>query len=273
MNYKYILYTLFFSILIAVVIFVISSLYKNENLINTQKTVEPTEKEIASQLGEIQMHFQKNDGQVDQVVDYFVRNGSTSIFFTPAEVVYSMTKFTSQNNEDLDEEEDKIDENTSSKQVVVRQSFLGAKKQVEILGENELEAKVNYFIGNDPDKWVQNGRTFGKVRYQSVYDGIDLVYSGLASELMYEYIVDPKADPSQIKVNLEGQDRIVLNPDGVLVIQTAISNIALQAHETYQTIHGQKVLVDSRYRLIDDSTYTFELGEYDPQYPLFIASK
>jgi hypothetical protein len=34
---------------------------------------------------------------------------------------------------------------------------------------DELEGKVNYFIGNDPEKWHTDIPTFGRVHYASVY--------------------------------------------------------------------------------------------------------
>ena len=64
---------------------------------------------------------------------------------------------------------------------------------------DELPGKANYFIGNDPGKWRTNVPTYAKVRYASVYPGIDLVYYGTrGGELEYDFVVAPGADPKAI---------------------------------------------------------------------------
>lgn len=45
-------------------------------------------------------------------------------------------------------------------------------------GQEQLPGKVNYFRGKYPKEWRTNIPTFGKVTYQDLYAGIDLVYYG-----------------------------------------------------------------------------------------------
>jgi hypothetical protein len=56
--------------------------------------------------------------------------------------------------------------------------LLGANPAAPAAGVDPLVTKVNYFLGNDPAKWHTNIPTFGKVQYDDVYPGIDLVYYG-----------------------------------------------------------------------------------------------
>jgi hypothetical protein len=53
--------------------------------------------------------------------------------------------------------------------------LMGADAQAGVLAEQELPAKLNYFVGNDPGAWRTGVPTHGRLRYQGVYPGIDLV--------------------------------------------------------------------------------------------------
>ncbi len=61
--------------------------------------------------------------------------------------------------------------------------LLGANPEAPVTGVDELPGKTNYFIGNDPKKWRTNVPTYAKVKYQSVYPGVDLLYYGNQREL------------------------------------------------------------------------------------------
>ena len=53
--------------------------------------------------------------------------------------------------------------------------FAGADPRPRVSGAEELPGKVNYFIGNDPAKWRAGVVTYAKVRYESVYPGVDVI--------------------------------------------------------------------------------------------------
>ena len=79
---------------------------------------------------------------------------------------------------------------------VVKMKFLGAAAHPKISGESPLPGKVNYFVGKDKSKWRANVPTYGKVRYASVYPGIDLVHYGTQDgQLEYDFVVAPGANP------------------------------------------------------------------------------
>ena len=56
-------------------------------------------------------------------------------------------------------------------------TLAGANPKATVTGLDELPGKVNYFIGNDPEKWKTNIPTYqAVVVYQEVYPGIDLKF-------------------------------------------------------------------------------------------------
>ena len=70
--------------------------------------------------------------------------------------------------------------------------------------ENELPGKSNYIIGSDRRNWQTQIPRYGKVKYQDVYPGVDLVYYGNQQQLEYDFIVAPGANPDAIELAFEG---------------------------------------------------------------------
>ena len=99
--------------------------------------------------------------------------------------------------------------------------LVGANPNAEVLGENELPGKSNYFLGNDPAKWRTNVPTYAKVRYKDVYPGIDLVYYGNQRQspvgLHQELLADPRASPFRTRVARMARSlavaALILTPD------------------------------------------------------------
>src|SRR5271157_3530994 len=88
---------------------------------------------------------------------------------------------------------------------VLRMRLVGANASAAVTGADELPGKSNYFIGNDPKKWRTNVANYAKVKYQSVYPGVDLVYYGNQSgQLECDFVVAPGADPDAIRLALSG---------------------------------------------------------------------
>ena len=84
----------------------------------------------------------------------------------------------------------------------------GANPNARPRGTTPLPGIVNYFIGDEPDNWHGNIPTFGGVRYEGVYTGIDLAYYGNNGQLEYDFIVSPGADPNAISLNFAGPTAI-----------------------------------------------------------------
>jgi hypothetical protein len=232
-----------------------------------------TEAEVQKQLQGLPLSFQRNDGQVDEQVKFLVKNGNTTVFFTNQEIVFQTIQ-----REKPDEEAsssslppDQIAE-TAAKGLVIRQKFLQANQAAEIDGENQLGGKVNYFTGDDPDKWVRQIPTFGQIRYQGIYDGVNVVYSGNASRLQQAYELSPGVHPDLIQIEILGQDSLRIDEAGNLVLQTALGPIAQIKPEAYQTINDKRVPRQARYRMISETVIGFAVTGVDPSHALIIES-
>ena len=86
---------------------------------------------------------------------------------------------------------------------VLNINLLGANPRASAIPLEPLPGKANYFIGNDPTRWLTNVPTYARVKYQGVYRGVDLIYYGnQGGQLEYDFVVAPGADPGAIRLGL-----------------------------------------------------------------------
>lgn len=161
---------------------------------------------------------------------------------------------------------------------VLRMRLVDANNSPPVQGEVELTGKVNYFIGNDPNRWRTNIPTFAKVQYRDVYPGTDLVYYGnQEGRLEYDFVLAPGADPDLIALEFEGADRIELDGTGDLVAWVGGRPVRWQKPVVYQEFEGQRHEVAGAYRLNKTfvsyhakAQFGFELAAYDRSQSLVI---
>jgi hypothetical protein len=148
--------------------------------------------------------------------------------------------------------------------------LLGAARNPAVVGENQQPGLVNYFIGKDPTKWLTKVPTYARVRYKSVYPGIDLLYYGNHQQLEYDFAVSPGADPSQIQFEVTGANQIDLDDAGNLVLQTVNGELRFQSPVIYQESSGTRVPVSGSYVVNDPTHISFHVTGYDSNKPLVI---
>ena len=78
--------------------------------------------------------------------------------------------------------------------------LLRSNASASAVGLDLLPGKVNYYNGNDANKWYTEIPTYSKVKFQGVYPGVDLVYYGDSGNLEYNFVLAPGADPSRIRL-------------------------------------------------------------------------
>jgi hypothetical protein len=111
--------------------------------------------------------------------------------------------------------------------------FVGANVNPRIAGEARQQGTVNYFIGR-PEQWRTKIPVYSRVRYSSLYPGIDLVFYGNNRELEYDLVVSPGSDPGQIKLGISGAENMRIDEDGNLILKTSAGDVAQQKPKIYQ---------------------------------------
>ena len=145
---------------------------------------------------------------------------------------------------------------------ILRMRFVGANGNPKITGESRQQGIVNYFVGN-PNEWRTSIPTYARVRYSSLYPGIDLVFYGNNRDLEYDLVVAPGADPGRIKLAVAGADEIRIDAEGNLVLKTSQGDVVQQKPKVYQRKGNNLVAVAGDYVIHGKEEVGFRLGSYD----------
>jgi len=155
--------------------------------------------------------------------------------------------------------------------IMIKANFVGSNPKPHMVGEDMLEYKCNYFLGNDPAKWRTDVPNYSAIVYEEVYPGIDLKYYGNGKQMEYDFIVSPGANPSQITVRYEGAKSLSVDAAGRLVVETDWGEVVEQRPVVYQMSGGDRVSVAGQYVLKGEKAFGFELPDgYDADLPLVI---
>lgn len=118
----------------------------------------------------------------------------------------------------------------------VKLEFVGATPDVRPVGKEPTSAVISYFKG-PRDEWRTGLPTYAEVVYEDLWPGIDLVYTGTVNQLKYTFLVEPGADPSQIRLAYRGAE-ITLNGAGQLEVSTPAGGFEDGEPYAYQEIEG-----------------------------------
>jgi hypothetical protein len=203
------------------------------------------------------MLFEPNVGQSDPQVKFLARGNGYGLFLTGNEAVLSLSRT-------------KADKSAERELVTpLRMRLAGASASASVTGDQPLPGKSNYFIGNDPKQWHTGVPQFARVRYESVYPGVDLVYYGNQGQLEYDFEVAPGRDPKRVQLEFQGARKLHLD-GGDLVVATAAGDIRFLAPVVYQNVGSSRQTVAARFELLADNRVGFAIGNYDATRTLVI---
>jgi Beta-propeller repeat/Cep192 domain 4/Abnormal spindle-like microcephaly-assoc'd, ASPM-SPD-2-Hydin len=223
---------------------------------------------LQAKYGPLPLTFEANQGQADPQVKFVSRGPGYTVLLTTGGLVLSLRPVETQI--DLQSSDLKGPSKLPPPAATLQLKLVGSARNPTVVGEDPQPGKVNYFIGNDPAKWRTNIPTFGRVRCKNIYPGIDLVYYGNHRQLEYDFEILPGADPSKIQFEVRGAQKIEVDGDGNLVLDTATSQLRFKSPVVYQNSNGQRTPVGGQYILRDSTHIAFQLSEYDGSKPLVI---
>ena len=142
-------------------------------------------------VARVPLSFEANQGQTDRAVKFLSRDGGYALFLTPAEAVFKLRKATP----------------PDKKPAVLRMRLVGADGTAKLSGTGQYAGTTNYFIGNDPNKWLTHVPACAAVEYKAIYPGVDLIYYGNQRQLEYDFVVSPGTDPRRVTLGFEGAEQ------------------------------------------------------------------
>jgi hypothetical protein len=201
--------------------------------------------------GKLPLSFVPNEGQTDKAVRYYAQGAGYGFYFTHKGAMLSFADGKGRGH-------------------ALALDFLGANPDATLTAQERLAGEVNHLVGNDPAKWQQGLPTHGELLYGGLWPGIDMAVRGEGGNLKYEFHLKPGSSIDDVRLGYRGAEGLKVGTGGELLVQTPLGVLKDAAPVSYQRIGGERVAVESRYRLTGDGGYAFAVGAYDPRYPLVI---
>jgi hypothetical protein len=224
----------------------------------------PSKEAVSAKLATLERGWVKNEGQWDE----------RALFSAPG---YFGTTWITKDGELLhvavkkEECKDKTEKAQAcpSKSWVISERWVGGKVQT-VKGEEELQTKVSYFIGNDPSKHRSGLSTYRYVSLGEVWSGVEVKLKATQKTVEKLFYIKPGAYPSKIVVEVDGAKGLKLSKDGEIIIQTGLGDLKLSKPIAWQEKDGKKLPVEVSYKLIGKNRYSFEVAKADPSLPIVI---
>lgn len=191
--------------------------------------------------------FVENKGQVDAEFDYFTLYGDGNFFFGPGQFVCQLFSAGG----------DPGDPPGRVANVAVR--FLGSNPQVRVKGLEESPGKVHALKGRDPEGWVIGARTYRKLVYEGLYPDTDLVVEEAGGKIKTEFRIGPGGRADRIRMRYEGADRVRVNGEGELEIETAAGVLKDGVPLSFERTGDGERPVASRYVIASDGTVGYRV--------------
>jgi hypothetical protein len=204
------------------------------------------------------LFFEPNQGQTAPQVKFLARGHGYGLFLTADEAVLQLQRSAPSTQQ------------SAGESAVIRMHLDGANASAGISGTDKLPGRSNYFIGNDPSKWHHDIPQFGRVEYNGVYPGVNLVYYGDHGQLEYDFRIAPAADPSQIALSFTGASAHVDPQSGDLLLTTGHGDVRFHAPHVYQKNGSSEKSITGSFRELADNKIGFTVGPYDHRRELVI---
>jgi hypothetical protein len=198
-------------------------------------------------LGNLPLQFEENKGQADSKARFIARGAGYTLLLNDDGLALNLPH------------------KANNPGQWVSMHLLGAHA-AEILGQERTATQTNYYLGKDPRHWHLDVPSYHEIAYSEVYDGIDVIYHGNGSQLEYDFVVSPRADPTQIRVLFRGLKPLLQGKNLAFEGEDQLSVGALKA---FQVLDGKQKQIDADWEIQGDRA-SIRLGPYDHSRELII---
>ncbi|MGA2074821.1 MAG: choice-of-anchor D domain-containing protein [Terriglobia bacterium] len=222
--------------------------------------------------GKLPLGFEANQGQTDSRVRFLSRGSGYLLYLTPGEAVLALESERPPQSARTSKLPHLGLESAQPKPpAVLRMQLVGSNARAGMVGSDLLPGKSNYFLSNDPSQWRTNVPNYRRVAENAVYPGIDLIYYGTQSQLEYDFVVAPGADPHAIRLAVQGAKKLRIDPQGNLIASVGKGDVTFQRPVAYQEDSaGTRQTVAARFSIKGGRNVEFKVGKHDPSRSLVI---
>ena len=210
-------------------------------LLSTNLAASPNPESL---LNKLPLTFEENRGQADMRAQFTAHLSDGRVFVTRDGATFAL--------------------GFGAQRSAVKLSFPGSNaKATTLTGEQDTGAVSNFFKGSDSAKWTTNARQFRSVRAHNIKPGIDILYYGTGQNLEYDLLLHPGADATNLRFRFDGADKLSLNAEGNLIVQTAAGIMEQHRPAVYQQNVSSRTKIEASYRLESPFTAVLTLAPYN----------
>jgi len=231
---------------------------------HTQQDATRKDSIALSRYAQLPLLFEANRGQASVDADFISRGPGYNLYLNARKITLALRHGRGFNG----------NENTAGDVIAIE--IFDGDSNCRLHGVEELKTQTNYLIGNQSGRWQTGVQTYGKVEYENVYPGIDLIFYGSGGNIEYDFVVHAGADYRKIKLSIEGQSAESIENDGTLVLPAGLGTLRFRTPIIYQESAQGKTNVKGRFVLSASQghaaarTLSFEVSPYDHTRPLTI---
>jgi hypothetical protein len=199
-------------------------------------------------LAQTPLRFEANQGQWDPAVLYAARSGGYALMFTARGPSLTLA---------------------GSHRVDISLPNSNPAPTIEALGK--LPTRTDYFIGARAN-WHTNIANYSRIRYSAVYPGVDVVYYGRQSQLEFDFVLQPGADPHAINLRFQGAKHLSITSEGDLAFEFGNGRMVQKKPLIYQEdpVTSTRREIPGRYVLVARNVVGLRVDGYDRKRPLVI---
>jgi uncharacterized repeat protein (TIGR01451 family) len=222
---------------------------------NDSRAASPPGSRFAALAAKMPLRFEQNLGQMREAgVSYFARGSGYRLALTPQEAIFHLGS-------------------GQAAGTTLRLRLAGSAEHPILSGIDLLPTRSHYLLGNDPHAWRTGIESFSGVRYEGVYPGTDLVFSGRDHQVEQSFYLAAGADPGRIRLVYLGATTVAVGRTGDLIVGAPGADLKTDRPVAYQLVQGERRPVLCRYEVRSGKNATevgFALGAYDRTLPLVI---
>lgn len=159
----------------------------------------------------------------------------------------------------------------SRKKFRLDMAFLHSNPHVQLLAKGKRQSYNNYYCGGASLSAFNEVALFDSVIYHNIYPKIDLIFYLLpeGKGIKYDFIVHPGGDPAQIAFNYKGAERVSLDKNGGLLIETPLGTLQEEKPFTYQNNGKDQSAIPSKFS-VKRKSIGFTTGKYNKSLDLVV---
>ncbi len=233
---------------------------------------------VSRGFGRLPLAFEENQGLTAATSRFLARTKDYAVFLGPTEALIALRPGNGREGSCSGPLSPLTSCSGQTDSVAVRMRLAGANTEARMAGLEPLPGAVNYFVGHDRARWRTHVSSFRKVRAESIYPGVDVVYYGSGGRLEYDFVVHSGANPGSIRLALEGTESVELDDSGDVVLHALGQELRMRRPLIYQEDGGVRREITGGYAVLAtlDRHQTrgveigFRVGAYDATRPLVI---